>query len=43
MKEARRQAMKEIDELNDFYLRLGLKLVVGLWLIIITSILILSI
>ena len=34
MNEARRQAMKEIDELNDFYLRLGLKLVVGLWLVI---------
>ena len=43
MNKEMRQAMKEIDDLNDFYLRLGLKLVVGLWLIIITSILILSI
>ena len=34
MNEARRQAMKEIDDINDFYLRLGLKLVVGLWLVI---------
>ena len=43
MNKEMRQAMKEIDDINDFYLRLGLKLVVGLWLIIITSILILSI
>ena len=34
MNEARRQAMQEIDDINDFYLRLGLKLVVGLWLVI---------
>ena len=34
MNKEMRQAMKEIDDINDFYLRLGLKLVVGLWLVI---------
>jgi len=34
MNKEMRQAMKEIDDINDFYLRLGLKLVIGLWIVI---------
>ena len=34
MNKEMKQAMKEIDDINDFYLRLGLKLVIGLWVVI---------
>jgi hypothetical protein len=34
MNKEMKQAMKEIDDINDFYLRLGLKLVIGLWIVI---------
>ena len=34
MNKEMKQAIKEIDDINDFYLRLGLKLVIGLWVVI---------
>ena len=38
MNKEMKRAMKEMDDINDFYLRLGLVLVIGLWLVIATII-----
>ena len=38
MNKEMKRVMKEIDDINDFYLRLGLVLVIGLWLVIATII-----